>query len=88
MNIMGKSRFSLQHKMIQYTLLHFLFLAAIYSVFGGIVLVYFLYAATIGILLLETVNYIEHYGLYRQQRENGTFETVKRKHAWNSIQLI
>ena len=88
MSIIGKSRFSLQHKMIQYTVLHFLFLAAIYSVFGGMVLVYFLYAATIGILLLETVNYIEHYGLYRQQRENGTFETVKPKHSWNSNHLI
>ena len=74
--------------MIQYTLLHFLFLVAIYSVFGGMVLIYFLYAATIGILLLETVNYIEHYGLYRQQRENGTFETVKRKHSWNSNHIL
>ncbi len=88
MSIMGKSRFSFQHKMIQYTFLHFLFLSAIFGVFDGMVLVYFLYAATIGILLLETVNYIEHYGLYRHQRENGTFETVKRKHSWNSNHLI
>jgi alkane 1-monooxygenase len=88
MEILHKPRFSFRHKMVQYTLLHLILLGSIYIGFGWTVLVYFLYAATIGILLLETVNYIEHYGLYRQQRENGTFETVKRKHSWNSNHLI
>lgn len=88
MEILHKPRFSFHHKMVQYTLLHLILLGSIYIGFGWTVLVYFLYAATIGILLLETVNYIEHYGLYRQQRENGTFETVKRKHSWNSNHLI
>jgi alkane 1-monooxygenase len=88
MDIMKKSRWSLAHKMIQYTILHITLIGLIYSFFGWTVLLYFLYAATIGILLLETVNYIEHYGLYRQQRENGTFETVKRKHSWNSNHVI
>jgi alkane 1-monooxygenase len=88
MNIMKKYWFSIQNKMILYTLAHVLFLAAIYSIFGWMTLLYFLFAALIGILLLETVNYIEHYGLYRQQRDNGTFETVKRKHSWNSNHVI
>jgi alkane 1-monooxygenase len=88
MEILHKPRFSFHHKMIQYTLLHITLLSVIYIGFGWTVLLYFLYAALIGILLLETVNYIEHYGLYRQQRENGTFETVKRKHSWNSNHLI
>lgn len=88
MEILQRPRFSLSNKMVQYSILHFTFLTLIYLFFGWSVLVYFLYAATIGILLLETVNYIEHYGLYRQQRENGTFETVKRKHSWNSNHVI
>jgi alkane 1-monooxygenase len=88
MSIIGKSRFSFHHKMIQYTILHIVFIGLIYTYFGWTILLYFLYAAAIGILLLETVNYIEHYGLYRQQRENGTFETVKRKHSWNSNHVI
>lgn len=88
MNIMKKHWFSLQNKMIVYTIAHVLFLIAIYSIFGWMTLLYFLSAALIGILLLETVNYIEHYGLYRQQRDNGTFETVKRKHSWNSNHVI
>ena len=45
-------------------------------------------AAVIGILLLETVNYIEHYGLKRQLNENGRYELVKRKHSWNSNHIL
>ena len=88
MKIMKKHVFSLENKMIQYTLLHSLFLGSIYAYFGLTVLIYFLFAALVGILLLETVNYIEHYGLYRQQRENGNYEQVKRKHSWNSNHVI
>jgi alkane 1-monooxygenase len=88
MKIMKKHVFSLENKMIQYTLLHSLFLGSIYAYFGSAVLIYFLFAALVGIVLLETVNYIEHYGLYRQQRENGNYEQVKRKHSWNSNHLI
>ena len=88
MKIMKKHAYSLENKMIQYTLLHSLFLGSIYAYFGLTVLIYFLFAALVGILLLETVNYIEHYGLYRQQRENGNYEQVKRKHSWNSNHVI
>ena len=88
MKIMKKHMFSLENKMIQYTMLHSLFLGSIYAYFGSAVLIYFLFAAVIGIILLETVNYIEHYGLYRQLKENGNYEQVKRKHSWNSNHVI
>jgi alkane 1-monooxygenase len=39
-------------------------------------------------ILLETVNYIEHYGLARKQKPNGTYELVKRHHSWNSNHLL
>ena len=51
-------------------------------------LLFFLIAATIGILLLETVNYIEHYGLLRKKRENGTYDRVRRIHSWNSNHVL
>ena len=41
-------------------------------------------ASLIGILLLETVNYMEHYGLTREKNENGVFERVRPEHSWNS----
>ena len=41
-------------------------------------------SAAVGFLLLETVNYIEHYGLRRQRREDGRWERVEAAHSWNS----
>ena len=40
-------------------------------------------AASIGILMLETVNYIEHYGLSRAKKGNR-YERTKPIHSWNS----
>jgi len=41
-------------------------------------------SAFLGILLLETVNYIEHYGLSRKVGSNGRPERVQPHHSWNS----
>lgn len=80
--------FHYTNRMIIYTFLHITLLSSIYFIFGLKVLLAFLLAAIIGILLLETVNYIEHYGLVRQQKENGTYERVRRWHSWNSNHVL
>ena len=49
---------------------------------------YFLAAATIGFLLLETVNYIEHYGLQRSQKSDGKYERAMPQHSWNSNHIL
>ena len=41
-------------------------------------------AALIGVLLLETVNYVEHYGLMRERLASGRYERVQPRHSWNS----
>ena len=38
--------------------------------------------------MLETVNYIEHYGLLRKKNQHGRYERVKRIHSWNSDHII
>lgn len=88
MKIMKKASLSLSNKMVQYTIAHILIISVITIVFGWLGLVYFLIVAIIGILLLETVNYIEHYGLIRVMNENGRYEHVKRKHSWNSDHVL
>jgi alkane 1-monooxygenase len=35
-------------------------------------------------LQLETVNYIEHYGLRRKRLANGFYEITGPQHSWNS----
>ena len=50
---------------------------AIYLIFGLSSTIGFCIAATIGFLTLETINYVEHYGLRRELLENGKYERVQ-----------
>ena len=52
--------------------------------FGLVVLPYLLLQAVIGFSLLEVVNYLEHYGLLRQKRDDGRYERTRPEHSWNS----
>jgi alkane 1-monooxygenase len=52
--------------------------------FGPVVLPYLLAQAVVGFSLLEVVNYLEHYGLRRQKREDGRYERCLPAHSWNS----
>ncbi len=74
----------LKNRVFQYTVIQYSLLFVIYFLLGLTALLCFIGAAIIGILLLETVNYIEHYGLRREQNERGRYERVKPWHSWNS----
>ena len=39
-------------------------------------------------LILEMVNYIEHYGLLRDKLEDGSYEPVQPVHSWNAPQRL
>lgn len=84
MKNLDRSWFHHQNRMVVYTFCNLLLLTFIYYIFGQFVLFTFIAAAIIGILLLETVNYIEHYGLLRKKNNHGRYERVKRNHSWNS----
>jgi alkane 1-monooxygenase len=84
----GKPVFSLHNEMVQATLIQLAFVAGIYYAFGGVVTLYFAAAALMGILLLETVNYIEHYGLTRKKIAEGKYERALPQHSWNSNHII
>jgi len=84
----GYPIYSLRNEMIQFSIIQITFISVIYFVFGGFVLLCFIAAAAIGILLLETVNYIEHYGLQRKQTDNGTYARAMPEHSWNSNHII
>ena len=80
----GKSFFSLYNEMIIFQIVQFIFIYMIFYFFGLDITGYFLICSVIGFLILETVNYIEHYGLERTINKNGKYERVKPFHSWNS----
>ncbi|MCW4353740.1 alkane 1-monooxygenase [Hoyosella sp. YIM 151337] len=51
------------------------------------VLPYLVIQAVFGFLLLEAVNYLEHYGLLRQKDANGRYERCNPAHSWNSDRI-
>ena len=78
------SFWSFHNQMIQFVIIQVIYLIVIYY-FGGMKCLIFLFlSGLVGILLLESVNYIEHYGLLRKIMSNGKYEPVMPKHSWNS----
>jgi len=84
----GERPFGPKNEMLQLIGWQLGLVTAIGLVFGLFTLGAFLIAALIGALLLETVNYIEHYGLRRKRNMDGGFARVKHVHSWNSDHLL
>ena len=83
-----KAAFSLFNEMIQFQLVQIAFVILLFFLFGWLATVYFLAASVMGFLLLETVNYIEHYGLQRKMTGDGKYERALPVHSWNSDHVI
>ena len=77
------STFSLQNRMIHYFVLESLFLFISYVIAGFNGIVFVLTHSFVSIMLLELVNYIQHYGLERKM-DNGKYERFTDHHSWNS----
>lgn len=83
-----KSFFSVKNDMFWFIFLQIGYLLTVLFFFGTIGLLFAFSSAIIGILLLESVNYIEHYGLLRLKTKSGRYERVKEMHSWNSNHVI
>jgi len=80
--------FSLKNDMFWYLIIQAMYLVLIWYIFGLTGMLFALGAAIVGFLLLETVNYIEHYGLLRKKLPSGRYERVKEIHSWNSNHVV
>lgn len=83
-----RSFFSLKNDMFWFTLIQVGYLSSLFLLFGfyGFLIVFS--AGVVGFLLLETINYIEHYGLRRNLLQSGRYERVTEKHSWNSNHIL
>ncbi|MFT5750923.1 MAG: alkane 1-monooxygenase [Flavobacteriales bacterium] len=79
-----KSFFSLKNDMLWYHLIQAAYLGTAYWFYDWLGLTIVFFAAVSGFLLLETINYIEHYGLRRKKLASGRYERVCEVHSWNS----
>ncbi len=79
--------FSLKNELLRFALLQSAYLLISYVAYGLEGLVYALAFAVVAVLLLETINYIEHYGLVRELK-GERYERVSPVHSWNSNHVI
>lgn len=80
--------FSPKNDMFWYLIIQTGYLVLVLFIFGPTGLFFALSTAIVGFLLLETVNYIEHYGLLRKKLPSGRYERVKEVHSWNSNHVV
>ena len=80
----GRTGWSWHNEMVRFSVFQILWLACIGWGFGWRGLLAAISVAVIGILLLETINYVEHYGLRRRLLDSGRPEPVGPEHSWNS----
>lgn len=72
----------------RYAIGQFLVLAAAFAIGGWPGIGYFVLQAFVAVVVLEQVNYTEHYGLTRQYLGHGKYEPVRPHHSWNAAHRI
>jgi alkane 1-monooxygenase len=80
----GNSPWSLHSDLINAWMFSVVLWGGVMIAFGWEILPYLIIQAALGIALLESVNYLEHYGMKRKLLESGRYERPNPSHSWNS----
>ena len=84
----GRSPWTLRNNVLNAWAMSAVLFSVLVLVFGATVLPWLLGQAVVGVCLLESVNYMEHYGLRRKKLPNGRYERVRPEHSWNSDTVV
>lgn len=72
-----------QNRVLMSSMVQLVMVGIFISIWGLGGAVFYLGQSAVAILLLKTVDYIEHYGLVRHMRPNGLYEPVRDEHSWD-----
>ena len=84
----NRSPLDLHNKVIHWVACEVGFTYFIYHFYGAKILLFFILQALISLFILESFNYLTHYGLVRKKLDNGDYEPIQPKHSWSSHHLI
>ena len=84
LNTQKKGFLSLKNDVFWYHLIQSGYLFLVYYLFSIEVVFFAVVIGVLSFLFLETINYIEHYGLRRFKMPSGRYERVQPHHSWNS----
>jgi alkane 1-monooxygenase len=80
----GRPFFSIHNDIFNAWAMSVVLFGGLIAIFGWSIAPWLAVQAVISFSLLEVVNYLEHYGLLRQKREDGRYERCQPEHSWNS----
>ena len=80
----GLSFFSKENELFQGWAMSAGFHATMLKLFGKDVIPYLATQAFYGVSLFEIINYIEHYGLMRDKKVDGSYARTMPEHSWNN----
>ncbi|MEM9888558.1 MAG: alkane 1-monooxygenase [Bacteroidota bacterium] len=75
---------SRENEMLRFQIIQMAYLLGIALIWNWRIMGFAVLVGVVAFLLLETINYIEHYGLRRQKLASGRYEKVNVQHSWNS----
>ncbi len=84
----GRSFVSFKNIVIWGAVAQIAYILLIFFVFNEFVAMLAVVIGVISFLMLESINYIEHYGLRRKKTDSGRYEKTQDKHSWNSDHVI
>ena len=79
----GLPAWSPRNRMWAYFILPGVVAAGLALLWGPLAGVFFLAQGLVAVILLEVVNYVEHYGLVRETLAGGRYEKVTQYHSWS-----
>lgn len=80
----GQTIFSAHNRMIQFTIIQSLYILTMFMLVPFHLALLVVLSGVFSFLLLETINYIEHYGIVRKRLDSGRYEPVQPHHSWNA----
>ena len=79
---------SIKNDMLWYVVFQSVYLLTLFFLFGSHIAFLAFMVGLSAAILLETINYIEHYGLSRKKTDSGRYERVREVHSWNSNHVL
>jgi len=84
----GQPVWSLHNEILQPALITLVFWGGLVAWLGPVIVPFMLIASFWANFQLTSANYIEHYGLLRQERAPGKYEPCQPYHSWNSNHMF
>jgi alkane 1-monooxygenase len=88
MRRVGAPVISPRNRMLRYAAVQLVIYATLGVTLGAVAMLLWALQSIVGVVLLEVINYVEHYGLRRRELSPGKYERVLPRHSWNSSHQV